>query len=152
MVLYDNEQVACVPMGLDTDERSQAMINPPDRVWLVFDANGEVQFVAEEAEVARVEAALLGKDWTTAAPHVVHEYRLHRPIPWRTGVPDVETVGRCANRFSLLLTNGGLLRRARRNFGLWYWRPPEAESGVALGSFDIAGWCPEDEMPEGETT
>ena len=44
------------------------MINPPDRVWLVFDANGEVQFVAEEAEVARVEAALLGTDWTTGAP------------------------------------------------------------------------------------
>ena len=128
------------------------MINPPDRVWLVFDANGEVQFVAEEAEVARVEAALLGKDWTTAAPHVVHEYRLHRPIPWRTGVPDAETV-KTGTKFALLLRNGSLLRGAQRSHQHWYWNASVRFNGASLTNRDIDGWCPEDEMPEeGETT
>jgi hypothetical protein len=55
------------------------MNNPPDRVWLACDANGEVRFVADEPFAARAEAASWDKDCPSSAPHVVHAYHLHRP-------------------------------------------------------------------------
>lgn len=79
---------------------------------------------------------------------------MHTPGPWRTGVPDAETIARCGNRFALSLPDGGLLRHARRDRGgYWYWVPRTMKGGIAAEEQDIAGWCPEDEMPnEGETT
>jgi hypothetical protein len=86
-------------------------------------------------------------------PYVTHEYRLHRPIPWRTGVPDAETRRQCKGLFALLLQDGSTLREcSMRPDGEWCWGGANIGARVINPLAVECWWCPEDEMPEGETT
>lgn len=119
-------------------------------IGLVLRTDAERLLAERDARIARVEAALLGKDWTTAAPHVVHEYRLHRPINWRTGVPDAETRRRHGGLFALLLGDGSTLRECySRPDGKWRWNGSGTGARIINPHVAEVLWCPEGEMPEG---
>lgn len=129
-------------------------MNTPERVWIVIDQQECPQFVAGwDGEAHEHIADAINCDIPGAAQWVVREYRLHRPINWRTGVPDAEMVKRHDNLFALMLHDGSTLRECSLLLGgEWYW------GGASTGTRAInphaveVCWCPEDEMPEGETT
>ena len=127
------------------------MTNPPDRVWVTIDRSGHPQYAAPYREAANEHINdAIDRHVPGAGGWVIREYRLHRPIPWRTGVPDAETVARCSNSFAVLIPNGTVLRFAERKHQHWYWHSTPAFRGGGLSLHNaVSGWCPEDEMPKG---
>ena len=129
------------------------MTNPPDRVWVVMDRDGFPRTVNDAAVDAKRDEDDLNqfnRSPRFGGPYTTHEYRLQRPILWRTGVPDAETVARCSNSFAVLIPNGTVLRFAERKHQHWYWHSTPAFRGGGLSLHNaVSGWCPEDEMPKG---
>lgn len=128
----------------------------PDRVWVVMNSYGFPRTVNDAAVDAKSDEDALNQFNRSPrfdGPYTTHEYRLHRPIPWRTGVPDAGARRRCGGLFALLLNDGSTLRECYlRPDRKWRWNGANTGSRIINPSAVEVQWCPEDEMPEGETT
>ena len=131
------------------------MTNPPDRVWVTMDRDKFPRAVNDSlADAKRDEDDLnqFNRSPRFGGPYTTHEYRLHRPINWRTGVPDAETIARHDNLFALELPDGSVLRECSLLLGgAWYWGGAKTGSRIINPNAAEMLWCPEDEMPK-ETT
>lgn len=84
------------------------LMSAPDRVWVVVVSDGGVG-----SAHLREEFAVADAEWSEQSnPRTafdVHEYRLHRPVPWRTGEPDqqAEPVAWVTNESLQRLQAGG---------------------------------------------
>lgn len=129
------------------------MTNPPDRVWVTIDRSGHPQYAAPYSGAANEHINdAIDRHVPGAGGWIIREYRLHRPIPWRTGVPDAETLRRCEGLFALLLPDGSVLREcAPQTDGDWWWGGAGAGENFLDPEYLDVRWCPEDEMPKGGT-
>ena len=129
------------------------MTNPPDRVWVTMDRDKFPRAVNDSlADAKRDEDDLnqFNRSPRFGGPYTTHEYRLHRPINWHTGVPDAETRRQCKSLFALLLPDGSVLRECvPQHDGDWWWGGAGAGEKFIDPEYMDMRWCPEDEMPEG---
>ena len=84
------------------------MTNPPDRLWAVVASDGGLS----SAHIIEAYATADAEWCEQSNPRTafdVHEYRLHRPVPWRTGEPDqqAEPVAWVTNESLQRLQAGG---------------------------------------------
>lgn len=127
------------------------MTNPPDRVWVTIDRSGHPQYAAPYSGAANEHINdAIDRHVPGAGGWIIREYRLHRPINWRTGVPDAETRRRHGGLFALLLGDGSTLRECySRPDGKWRWNGSGTGARIINPHVAEVLWCPEGEMPEG---
>ena len=122
-------------------------MNPPDRLWAVVASDGGLS----SAHIIEAYATADAEWCEQSNPRTafdVHEYRLHRPVNWRTGVPDAETRRRHGGLFALLLGDGSTLRECYLLLnGRWRWNGSGTGARIINPHVAEVLWCPENEMP-----